>query len=89
MYHVAFSKEALKQMKKLDKHVALFITAWIRKNLDGCLDPFRYGKGLRASYSGQWRYRIGEYRLIAEIMEEEVVILILSVGHRKNIYDST
>jgi mRNA interferase RelE/StbE len=89
MYKVEFSKEALKQMKKFDKHVALFITAWIRKNLEGCSDPFQHGKGLKANHSGCWRYRVGEYRLIAEIMEEKVVILLLSVGHRKDVYKST
>ncbi|NCB01971.1 MAG: type II toxin-antitoxin system RelE/ParE family toxin [Spirochaetia bacterium] len=82
MYHVEFSKEALKQMKKLDKHIALFITAWIRKNLEGCIDPFIYGKGLSANHIGRWRYRIGKYRLITEIMEEKVIILIVTVGHR-------
>ena len=87
-YHVEFSKDAVKTLEKMDKHVAIFITAWIRKNLEGCSNPYQYGKGLSANRSGQWRYRIGDYRLIAEIMEERVVVLILRIGHRRDVYDA-
>lgn len=85
-YKVVFTANALKQLKKLDKYVAKFISAWIKKNLDGCENPRQYGKSLVANRNGQWRYRIGDYRLIAEILDKEIVILIVNVGHRKNIY---
>ncbi len=85
-YHVEFTKDALKSLKKLDKYTALLITAWIRKNLEGCEDPRAFGKGLTANRSGKWRYRIGDYRLIADINEERVLILILEIGHRRDIY---
>lgn len=80
-YHVEFTREALKQLKKLNQYTAAFILGWIRKNLEGCTDPRQHGKGLTANRSGQWRYRVGDYRLIAEIEDDRVVILILSVGH--------
>lgn len=85
-YHVEYTKEALKELKKLDKHTAMFIVAWIRKNLEGCHDPRAHGKGLTANKSGQWRYRVGDYRIIADIQEEKVLILVLGVGHRREIY---
>ncbi len=85
-YHVEFTKDALKSLKKLDKHTALLITAWIRKNLEGCEDPRLFGKGLTANRSGEWRYRIGDYRLIADINDERVLILILEIGHRRDVY---
>ncbi len=85
-YHVEFTKDALKSLKKLDKHTALLITAWIRKNLEGCEDPRVFGKGLTANRSGEWRYRIGDYRLIADINDKRVLILILEIGHRRDIY---
>lgn len=62
------------------------IKAWIEKNLVGCENPRQHGKGLTANHSGRWRYRIGDYRLIAEIIENEVIILILNIGHRSDIY---
>ncbi|MCI9063551.1 MAG: type II toxin-antitoxin system RelE/ParE family toxin [Clostridia bacterium] len=86
-YKVIFSNEAKKQLKKLDRHIATLIIIWIRKNLENCEDPRQYGKALTANRSGQWRYRIGDYRLICEIQDKEITILVLEVGHRKNIYE--
>ena len=76
-------------MVTIDKYTALFIVAWVRKNLEGCSDPRIFGKGLSANRSGQWRYRVGDYRLIAEIADGTVTILILNVGHRKEMFYST
>lgn len=66
-FSIVFSEKALKQLKKIDKHKALFITGWLRKNIEGCVDPGQHGKGLAANKSDQWRYRVGEYRIITEI----------------------
>lgn len=86
-YHVEFTERALKTLKKLDKPTAKLILAWIRKNLEGCSDPRAHGKGLTANRSGQWRYRIGNYRVIADINDEKVLILVLEIGHRRDIYN--
>ncbi len=86
-YTVEFTPKALKKIKKLDKHTASLIVGWIRKNLQDCENPRLHGKGLTANKSGQWRYRVGDYRLIAEIYDDKIVILILNVGHRRDIYD--
>ena len=87
IYHVEFAKAAQKELKKMDRHTASIILGWIRKNLEGCEDPRQHGKGLTANRSGQWRYRVGDYRLLAEIQEDKVIILILHVGHRSEIYN--
>ena len=63
------------------------IVGWIEKNIEGCENPRLHGKGLLGNKSGQWRYRIGDYRIVCEIRDNEVVVLVLEVGHRKNIYD--
>lgn len=86
MYKVVFTKSALKQLKKLDKATAALILGWIRKNLEGCENPRIHGKGLTANRSGQWRYRVGDYRIIAEINDTEIIILVVNVGHRSDIY---
>lgn len=85
-FRVEFSRDALKELKKLDKHTAAMIIGWIRKNLDGCENPRQHGKGLTANRSGQWRYRVGDYRLLADIQDNRIVILILHVGHRSEVY---
>ena len=86
-YRVVFSAQAKKALKKLDRHVYATIVTWNRCNLEGCDNPRLHGKGLTANRSGQWRYRIGDYRLIADIQDDIVVILIVTVGHRRDVYD--
>lgn len=85
-YQVKYSQRAIKELRKFDKYTRQMIYSWIERYLVGCEDPRAHGKGLTANRSGQWRYRIGDYRLICEIKEQELVILALSVGHRKEAY---
>ena len=86
-YNVVFTEIAKKQLKKMDKHTVALILGWIRKNLEGCTNPRQHGKPLIANKSGQWRYRVGDYRLIARIEDEKIIILILNVGHRRDVYN--
>lgn len=76
-----------KEFKKLDKYTQRMIKAWIDKHLVDCQDPRAFGKGLTSNRSGQWRYRIGDYRLICNIQDDKLVIFALSVGHRNVIYN--
>lgn len=85
-YKVRFTKKSKKQLKKLDKSQSLIIMGWIRKNLEDSELPRKFGKSLSSTLSGAWRYRIGDYRLIADINDQEIIILVLEVGHRKDIY---
>ena len=77
-----------KEFKKLDRYTQRMLKSWIEKNLVGCSDPRLHGKGLTANRVGQWRYRIGDYRLICQIDDGKLVILALSVGHRREVYES-
>lgn len=85
-WHVEFTQAALRELKKLDRHTAALIMGWVRKNLEGCTDPRSHGKALTANLSGAWRYRVGDYRLIADLQDDRVIILVLTVGHRRDIY---
>jgi len=85
-YKVEFTDRALKDLKKLDRHTAALILGWVRKNLEGCENPRLHGKGLTANRSGEWRYRIGDYRLLATISDNTITILVLNMGHRREIY---
>jgi mRNA interferase RelE/StbE len=86
-YDVELSERFKKEFRKLDKYTQKIIRAWINKNLVDCDDPRQHGKGLTANRSGQWRYRIGDYRLICQINDNELIILALSVGHRRDVYE--
>lgn len=86
-YHVVYTKKAEKSLRKLSKQTQTLIYSWIGKNLEGCENPRRHGKGLTANRSGQWRYRVGDLRIIAEIQDDKIIILVLNIGHRSEIYD--
>ena len=86
-YQVETTTRFDREFKKLDKYTQRMLKAWIDKHMIGCTDPRQYGKGLTANRSGQWRYRVGDYRLIADIQDDKILILILNVGHRRDIYD--
>ena len=75
-----------KQFKKLDKFVQKQIRKYLEELVKNGADPKAKGKGLTANRAGQWRYRIGEYRVLANIDEGRLVVLQLEVGHRKEIY---
>lgn len=86
-YKVIFAERAKKQLKKLEKHIAALIIGWLEKNIQNCENPRLHGKGLVENKSGQWRYRIGDYRVICEIQDKEIIVLVLEVGHRIEIYN--
>lgn len=87
IYKVETTARFDKEFKKLDKYTKRMLKSWIDKNLVGCENPRQHGKGLTANRNGQRRYRIGDYRLICHINDNEVVILALSVGHRQEVYN--
>ena len=82
-YRVELSDRFIREFRKLDKYTQKIIRAWIDKNLVDCENPRAHGKGLTANRSGQWRYRLGDYRLICSIEDDRLVILALSVGLEK------
>ena len=82
-----FSKRADKQLSKMDPGVRRVIVAWLLKHVDGCEDPRAHGKGLTANLSGKRRYRIGDYRVLCEIRDNDLVVLAIEVGHRREAYE--
>jgi mRNA interferase RelE/StbE len=66
--------------------IGRMIIAWVSKHLDQCDNPRLFGKGLSDDKKGLWRYRIGDYRLLCHLMDDRLIILVVDVGHRKEIY---
>ena len=85
-YKVLYSKKALKSLKKMDNHNKLYILSWITKNLEGTDNPYEKGKTLKGNFKGSIRYRIGDYRVIVDIRDNELIILVIDIDHRKDIY---
>lgn len=85
-FHVEYAKSVDKAFAKMDSFDRKFILSWIDKNLEGCANPRQHGKGLTSDHAGEWRYRVGDYRIIAEIQDEIVLVYVLAIGHRRDIY---
>ncbi len=85
-YKLLISDDVSKKIKKMDKHLALMLTREMKAKLDGLENPRSIGKALVGQYKGLWRYRIGTYRVICDIRDDELIVLAIDVGHRKNIY---
>lgn len=77
---------AEKQLRKLDRPVQKRLIDWLDDRITGCKNPRHFGEPLRGDLAGLWRYRIGDYRIICEIQEEKVVVLVVAIGHRREIY---
>ena len=87
-YSVSYMPRVIKVLEKMDKFTRRIIIGWIDKNLVNCEDPRIHGKPLTANRVGQWRYRIGDYRVVVIIEDDKLVVLAIAVGHRKNIYEN-
>ncbi len=85
-YSLETTKIFDKEFKKLDRYTQQMIKSWINNNLVGIENPRSKGKALVGNHKKKWRYRIGNYRLICQIEDDKLIILALSIGHRKNIY---
>ena len=86
-YRLIYSRDFQKIFSKLDVSVQKLVASYIRHNLEDAEDPRLHGKALTGDKKGLWRYRIGSYRLIVEIQDEKLIVLVLTFGHRKDIYE--
>jgi len=83
---VEFQLTAARQFRKLDRRIQQQIRDYFRKRVLPAEDPRQWGKALTGDKGGLWRYRIGDYRAICKIEVERLVVLVLEVGHRREIY---
>ncbi len=81
---IEFTPDAAKQLEKLGKENAKRILTFLRERVQP--DPRQPGKMLKGSQREFWRYRVGDYRILAHIEETRFVVLVVKLGHRKEIY---
>jgi len=82
-----FDERALKELKKLGHQAQRDIIAYLDERVAGDADPRRFGKGLKADLVGLWRYRVGDYRILCQIKDRELIVLVVAVGHRRDVYE--
>lgn len=86
-WKLEYSNKALKQLRKLDATQRAIILSWMDKHIDGCEDPRNHGKGLLGNHAGEWRYRIGDFRVLCDIWDDQLVVLAFKIDHRNKVYN--
>jgi mRNA interferase RelE/StbE len=84
---VEFDDAARKELRKLDRQAQQEILSYLRERIATDDDPRRFGKALSRELAGLWRYRIQNYRIICNIEDQKLTVLVLRVGHRKDVYE--
>jgi mRNA interferase RelE/StbE len=85
VWQIEFEKKADKQFSSLDFHIQKKIVRYLRERIPN--DPKLFGKELTGDKAGLWRYRVEDYRVICKLQDDRLVVLVMDVGHRKEIYE--
>jgi mRNA interferase RelE/StbE len=86
-WRVEFDRSAARDLHKLDVQAQRLILRYLRERIATAKDPRRFGHALTRDLKGLWRYRVGDYRIVAAIDDERLVVLVVTVGHRRDVYD--
>ena len=80
-----YSKKTLKQLKKIDISISNRIITYM-ENIAKLKNPREHGKRLSGQLSSFWRYRVGDYRILCDISDDELTVLVVDIAHRKEVY---
>lgn len=84
-YNILFTDRSKKQFSKLNKDIQKRVISYLENRVSS--HPYNFGKSLVGDKKGLWRYRVDDYRIICNINNNELLILVIDVGHRRQIYD--
>jgi mRNA interferase RelE/StbE len=85
-WKIEFQKDAEKELSKIDQQQAKRILQYLHERIATEKDPRRFGDGLKSNLAGLWKYRIGDYRVICDIQESVVKVIVVRIGHRREVY---
>ena len=85
-WNIEYDPGALQDLKKLDREIQREIVDYMDNRVAAARTPRDFGKPLRGSKFGLWRYRVRDYRIICELQEKRLVVLVVAVGHRSTVY---
>lgn len=87
MYQIRFLLDAEKDLSKLDQQVAKRIAKFLNERIANTNNPRAIGEALKGDKLGKyWKYRVGDYRIICEIKDNQLVVLVIGIGHRSDVY---
>ncbi len=87
IWRVEFGRDAVRDWRKLGHEAQQIILRYLRERIATANDPRRFGRPLMRDRKGLWRYRVGDFRIIASIEDNRFVVLVITVGHRREVYD--
>ena len=82
---IEYDEEAVRDLKKLDRRAQREILDYMGQRIGRAEDPRSFGKPLRHSKFGLWRYRVRDYRIICQLQQAKLIVLVVAVGHRSNV----
>lgn len=85
MWQITFSSKSKKELLKIDFSIQKQILNFLNEEKLK-ISPKSSGKALVGNFKGLWRYRVGDYRIICEIKNKELIVLVISIGHRSRVY---
>jgi mRNA interferase RelE/StbE len=86
-WRVEFDSDAARELRKLGAQAQRLILRYLRQRIATAEDPRRFGRALTGDLQGLWRYRVGAYRIVASIEDDRFVVVVVTVGHRREVYD--
>lgn len=86
MWAIEYSEKAAQELLRIDREAARRIKRYLDERIATDDDPRRFGESLAGNPAGLWKYRIGDFRVIAEIQDERLIVLVIRVGHRCKVY---
>jgi mRNA interferase RelE/StbE len=87
VWRVEFDPDAARDLHKLGHEARRLILSYLRKRIATPDDPRRFGRPLTGDLAGLWRYRVADYRIVARIEDNRLIVLVITVGHRREVYD--
>lgn len=85
-WKLQYRDQARDQLKKLDRQMAERIARYLNERVITAENPRQLGLALQGRLRGYWRYRVGDYRILCDIQDEVVIVLVLAIGHRRDVY---
>jgi len=85
-WRIEFTPAAAKALRKLDRQVARRMGRYLQDLVASCRDPSQRGKVLTANQVGLWRYRVGDYRVICQLEDDRLLVLVVRIAHRSDAY---
>jgi mRNA interferase RelE/StbE len=87
-WKVEWDDRARKELRKIDSPIQKEILSYLRGRIEGAKNPRLFGQNLTGNKAGLWRYRVGNYRLICRLEDHTIIVFVIGVGHRKEVYEA-